>query len=84
MTGAKEILKETLKESKNELLLAKGDKIAFAALSGTSGVWGFTQNELAGYATIAIGVSIIAHKVVLILERVFYAWLEYKRFKRGG
>jgi len=73
-----------LVEIKEAIHLTKDDAIAASGASITGGVWGLTQNEIAGYMTIAIGGAVLIHKLVLICIAVHRHFVEVKILKKDS
>lgn len=65
-----DVTNETIKE----IILDKSDFPGVIGAAATGTVYGLTQSEIAAIMTIMIGISVIAHKIVLI-------WIALKEHK---
>jgi len=77
-----EFLSDLIHEIGNEVHVTKDDLIAGSGGIFTGGIWGFTQNEVAGIMTILIGSVIILHKFILIFCVLHKHLLETRQLKK--
>jgi len=77
-----ELASGLLEEIKEAIHVTKDDGIAIAGGSTTGGIWGYTQNEIAGLMTIIIGGAIVLHKLVLICITVHRHFVEVKKIQK--